>query len=213
MKRKGLTDLINETRDRKEKAPVIGKVTAVYEKEDNEPATGNIEVNVQTKSADHEFRRVPVLGTEHSGHISVPQPGDYVIVEFTLGQGHTPIVTGCSFTQEDRAPNARAGHWRHEWGEEGDKLYLEAEPADGGGGDPEVVRMGIKPDGIEDPTTEIAVDNSGDDTKIKLNTDGEIHLNGDITVKVNDEKVVTESGSMNDTFLGLGGDVDDTGAT
>lgn len=173
-------DVIEDKSQRREKSPTPGRVTQVYEKEDNELETGNIEVNVLTNDNGHEFRRVPVLATDHSGHIAVPEVGDHVIVDFTLGRGRQPIVVGAGFTDEDRAPHARAGHWRHEWGDEGsDRLYLEAEPSDGSAGEPDVVRFGIKPDGISEPTTEVAVDNTDSDTTIRLDTDGDVTINAD----------------------------------
>ena len=186
---RGFGDVIEDKSQRREKAPTPGRVTKVYEKTDNDLETGNIEVNVLTNDDGHEFRRVPVLATDHHGHISVPEVGEHVLVDFTLGRGRQPIVVGAGFTDEDRAPHARAGHWRHEWGEEGEKqLYLEAEPSDGSAGEPDVVRFGIKQDGTSEPTTEVAVDNTDSDTTIRLDTDGDVTINaaGEVLIESSD---------------------------
>lgn len=169
-----LGQTIGDKAQRREKAPMTGIVTEVYDKESNEDEEGNIEVNVATANPEtqkpaHEFRRIPVLATSHNGHVGVPQVGEQVVVEFMLGKGTQPIVVGSSPTIEDRYPHARAGHWRHEWSKEesSTNLYLEAEPADGSAGTPDVIRMGVKQDGLSEPTTELVLDTSNDDPIIK----------------------------------------------
>lgn len=169
-----LGQTIGDKAQRREKAPMTGVVTKVYGKESDKKQEGNIEVNVATATPEtqkpaHEFRRVPVLATSHSGHVGVPQIGEQVVVDFTLGKGTQPIVVGASPTVEDRYPNAKAGHWRHEWAKENSdtNLYLEAEPADSSAGTPDVLRMGVKKDGLSEPTTELVLDTSGSDPVIK----------------------------------------------
>ena len=182
MIQKGLNDITKDDARRREKAPLIGRVSKVFEKETNDLEEGNIEVNVQTVQYDHEFRRVPVIATDHGGHTVVPQVGDHVMVQFTSGRGKEPMVVGASTTDKDRAPHARAGHWRHEWGNDEEKLYLEAEPKDGEAGTPELLRLGIKDNGLADPTTEVVVDNSGDETKVRIESDGNVSIDADTVV-------------------------------
>ena len=187
MKKKGLTDHIGEKAESREKALMFGQVTKVWDKESNEIEEGNIEVNVRTVSNANELRRVPLTCFDHSGHVSVPKKGDPVVVDFTSGKGHTPVAVAATHDDRDehRSPNAREGHWRHEWPGEGDNVYLEAEPSDGSAGQPDVVRMGIKPGGLEEATTEVAVDNSGDQPQIKIETDGDITLDADGDILIN----------------------------
>lgn len=172
---------IRKTSQQKEKALVFGRVSKVWDKQSDDLEEGNIEVNVITRSQQNEIRRVPLTHFDHSGHVSVPQEGDPIILDYTSGTGRTPVAVASTQNEQDehRAPNALAGHWRHEWPGENDNVYLEAEPADGSSGMPDLVRMGIKPGGIQSPTTEVAVDNSGDSPQIRIETDGDIELNAD----------------------------------
>lgn len=172
---------VRKTSQRKEKALVFGRVSKVWQKETDELEEGNIEVNVLTKSQQNEIRRVPLTHFDHSGHVSVPQEGDPIILDFASGRGRTPVAVAGTQNEEDshRAPNALAGHWRHEWEGDSDNVYLEAEPGDGSSGMPDLVRMGIKPGGLQDATTEVAVDNSGSNPQIRIETDGDIELNAD----------------------------------
>lgn len=186
MRNTGAARDVREASQRKEKALTFGRVSKVWDKQSDDIKEGNIEVNVLTKSQQNELRRVPVTHFDHSGHVSVPQEGDPIILDFTSGRGRTPVAVASTHNEQDahRAPNALEGHWRHEWAGEEDNVYLEAEPGDGSGGMPELVRMGIKPGGLQEPTTEVAVDNSGTDPQIRIETDGNIELNaaGDILI-------------------------------
>jgi len=228
VRNKGLTDHIQETQRKREKALFIGEVTKVWGKEDNKTETANIEINVADVSGEHELRRVPFVCDDHAGHVRVPQVGESVVIDYVKGKGRVPVAVGLTADDRDgyRSPNAKEGHWRHEWTSRpdtsGENLYLEAEPSDHSGGAPELVRLAIKPDGLSDPTTEVTVDNSGDEPKIALKTEGDINLNadGDIiiqsgTVKAGDppKPVVNTDGQINDTFLGLGGNVSNPGST
>ena len=225
--RKGLTEHIEERQSTREKALFFGIVSKVWGKEDNKPETGNIEVNVKNVNNRGEFNRIPYTNSDHPGHVSVPQPGDSVIVDFTKGHGKQPVAVGLSADDRDawRSPNAKEGHWRHEWkqrprteGEEVDNdpngdgsdeyLYLEAQPKDGSGGHPEIVRMAIKSDGLGEPTTEVTVDNSGDETKVNINSDGNVSVEttddpngngGDVSVDANGDVSVAarEDGNGN----------------
>lgn len=181
-----ISEVINDGIEQNDPSATIGKVTKVYEKETQAIEEGNIEANVQTRSSENELRQIPVLAFDHTGHVSVPQKGDYVLVERFKGRGNAMYITDIVYTKDRRSPVGRQGHWRHEFGhpDDDEKVYLEAEPADHSGGDPDLVRMGVKPDGLDDPTTEVAVDNSGDQTQIRIETDGDIHINagGDILV-------------------------------
>lgn len=194
----------------KEKALVFGRVSKVWDKQSDELDEGNIEVNVLTRSQQNELRRVPLTHVDHSGHVSVPQEGDPIILDYTSGRGRTPVAVASTHNEEDahRAPNALEGHWRHEWPGESDNVYLEAEPADGSGGMPDLVRMGIKPGGIQAPTTEVAVDNSGSSPQIRIETDGDIELNADGDILINTAAGAEPVAKQNHTH-----DYEDTGDT
>lgn len=195
----------------KEKALVFGRVSKVWDKQSDDIDEGNIELNVLTRSQKNELRRVPLTHFDHSGHVSVPQEGDPIILDYASGRGRAPVAVASTHNEEDshRAPNALEGHWRHEWPGESDNVYLEAEPGDGSGGMPDLVRMGIKPGGIQQPTTEVAVDNSGSSPQIRIETDGDIELNadGDILIST-DSGTPTPVAKQNHTH-----DYEDTGDT
>lgn len=224
---RNLSDLIDSRTERKEKALYLGKVTAVYDKTSDDYEEGNIEVNVQSRTVDHEFREIPVICSDHSGHTYVPQKGDYAVVEWMMGRGRQPVVIGMTPTDQDRSPNARAGHWRHEFRHENiaDNLYLEAEPRDRSAGDPETVRMAIKEGGLAEPSTELGIDHSpaldGEKPIVRALTDGHIEFETtdeghfdltvnreDITVRIDQEgdvDVSTEDGDV--TVQSESGDV------
>ncbi len=170
MKKKNFSDYIGQKSESNEKSLVFGQITKVWEKESDEIEEGNIEVNVKTTSNANEMRRVPLTCFDHPGHVSVPMVGDPVVVDYPSGRGQTPVAVAASHDERDeyRSPNGKEGHWRHEWPGEDDNVYLEAEPSDGSGGMPDVVRMGVKSDALEEPTTDIVVDNSGSDPEIRV---------------------------------------------
>lgn len=158
---------------------VIGFVTKVHEHDGTEDVISNHEVNVQLATQAEELKRVPVH-TDHNGSITVPQKGDAVEIGFLKSKTQRPFVSNIVYTDEERAPLARSGHFRREFGSDsGDKLYIEAETADHSAGDPEVVRIAKKSDGLSDPSTEITLDDSGANPEITINTDsGSIVING-----------------------------------
>lgn len=161
-------DHINEEIRRNARATTIGRVVKVTE-HDETFDDSNHEVSVILRDGGKELRRVPVLGT-HDGHISVPQKGDMVLVAFLDGTGSAPVVIGAVYTDNDknRAPLARAGHWRHSFGDTFRSLYLEAEPEDHSADDAELVRMAVKNSGIADPDARIELFYAGDDSKVHL---------------------------------------------
>lgn len=187
MRERDPEDFIRKQSQGKEKALVFGRVSKVWDKTSDAIDEGNIEVNVLTRSQSNELRRVPLTHFDHSGHVSVPQEGDPIVLDYTSGRDRTAVAVASTHNEQDahRAPNALAGHWRHEWPGDTDNVYLEAEQADGSDGMPDLVRMGIKPGGLETATTEVAVDNSGSSPKIRIETDGDIELNADGDILIN----------------------------
>jgi len=200
----------------------IGFVTKVFEHDGTEDTFSNHEVNVQLKSLDEELKRLPIH-TEHNGTIYVPQKNDAVEIGFLKGQTQRPFVSNVVYTTEKRAPLARSGQYRQEFGpDEGEKLYFEAERKDHAAGDPNVIRIGKKPDGLSDPTTTVEVDDSGDTPKINIETDGDISLsadgdiiieNGDTPKSVLTEDAVFEYEQRIDTDDGSGGTTTKTTTT
>lgn len=218
--KRSLHDLIDDRARRREKALMLGIVSKVWEKETDTLEEGNIEVNVQSRGFSHEFRRVPVLATDHVGHATVPQVGDMAVVEWTMGRGRQPAVIGFTPTDVERSPNARAGHWRHMWrrGAPGSGLLLEAERKDHQAGDPEIVRFAVKDDGLEDPRAWLGIDmwpdiNTPEGPLIRAETDGHIELETtdegylDVTIDEEDIRVtINEEGNI-DVYVEEG-DVD-----
>lgn len=163
-----LEELVEENTKRTEKAPTVGRVTKVWAKPDNDLETGNIELNIITRGRSHEFRRVPFIAFDHPGHTYVPQVDEHVLVHFRGGRGKQPIATDVVYTREDRAPNALPGHWRHEFDSDDGKIYLEAEPANGEAGDPNVIRIAHKDGSLENPKSVIELDISGGTTTARI---------------------------------------------
>lgn len=173
--KRDIEDLIDHRSRRREKALLIGRVSKVHPKESNDKEEGNIEVNVITRTFDHELRKVPVAAYDHSGHVYCPQEDDWVVVQWAMGRGREPVVVGGTPTNVDRMPHALPGHWRHEFEHEAveDNLYLEAEPKDSTEGDAEVLRMSEKPDGITEPTSWLGLDRSNRVVDYESGTDSE----------------------------------------
>lgn len=182
---------------------VIGFITKVHEHDGKENRLSNHEVNVQLTHREEEFRNVPVH-TDHNGSIYVPQKGDAVEVGFLKSQTQKPFVANVVYTDENRAPLARAGHFRREFGADaGDKLYIEAEPSDHSSGDPDLVRIAKKSDGLSDPSTEIVLDDSGSDPEVRINTDsGSIVINDGSQGAITDVQTTKDSdGHVTDITL------------
>lgn len=197
-----LDDYVADTAQSTQRRPIVGTVTKVYAR-DTESARGNHEVNVVSRAFTSELRRVPVVLTDHDGHVNTLTEGDSVFVQFLGGSSPAPVVTGFVPNNENRVPLTRPGHWRHEWYQDsGEHTYLEAERADHSAGTPDLVRMGVKPDGLADPSTEVAVDNSSDTTEVRVKTDGNITVqaDGDITLQA-DGDIVIDNGETTKPVL------------
>lgn len=193
---------------------VTGFVTKVFEHDGTEDQISNHEVNVQLAGRAEEMKRIPVH-TDHNGSIYVPQKNDMVEIGFLKSKTQRPYVANVVYTDENRAPLARSGHFRRRFGPDGGPyLFIEAEPSDHSAGDPDVVRMGKKPDGLSDPTTSVEINDSGATTQVSIETDGDITLkaDGDIVIDNNDtpKSVLTEDAVFEyeqrvDTSDGSGG--------
>lgn len=160
----------------------LGVVTKVWQHDDPDDVS-NHEVNARLINGDEEFRRVPVH-VSRPGNVSVPQVGDFVSLAFNNSMTQKPYVNGFAYSAENRAPLGRAGHWRHRFGDSSPYLFVEAEKSDHSSGDPDVVRMSKKSDGLSDPTTSVEIDDSGSTTQVNIETDGDINISagGDIVI-------------------------------
>lgn len=209
MTRETQSRYLNRKNSRESWQRVIGFVTKVHEHDGTEDYISNHEVNVQVKNRAEEFKRVPVH-TDHDGSIYVPQVGDSVEVDFLKSQTQRPVVVNVVYTDQNRAPLARSGHFRREFGPDDDeKLYIEAERDDHSSGDPNLVRIAKKSDGLSDPSTEIVLDDSGAEPQVRVNTDGNIEVtetdegtaitlkDGTVTISEGSSGQVNLSGSSN----------------
>lgn len=174
----------------------IGSVVKVFEHTDPED-NSNHEVNVLLRDGGKEPRRIPVMSNHH-GEAIVPQKGDFVLIEFLDGASDAPVVTDVVQNDKRRAPLARAGHWRHEFGpERTESLYIEAEPADHGQGEPNVIRIAKKPDGLSDPTVAVELDDSGDSPVVRIQGDADLDIavDGDVSISAGGDVVIDQGGS------------------
>lgn len=68
----------------------------------------NYACTVRLRDSDVTIKHVPVA-TPRLGLVSVPAPGDLVIVEFIGGDGHAPVIIGTLYNDEDRPPVSTEG--------------------------------------------------------------------------------------------------------
>lgn len=190
----------------------LGHVVKVYEHTDPND-NSNHEASVIIRDGEKEPRRIPIL-SNHTGEAIVPQQGDFVLIEFLEGKTDTPVITDVIQNDENRAPLARAGHWRHEFGPDRDQsLYIEAEPADHSDGNPEIIRIARKPDGLSDPSTSIELDDSGSTPVVRVQgeCDVELDITGDSNLTIGGNVDLTVDGTVN--LTGKGDVVIDQGGT
>lgn len=183
------TRFVDRRIDEQTRSSVLGVVTKVIEHTSSDDFS-NHEVNVKLANEDEEFRNVPIH-VNRNGHIRVPQKGDFVEISFLTSKTQVPYVTGFAYSNERRAPLGRAGHWRHRFGESSPYLYVEAEPSDHSAGTPDVVRLAKKSDGLSDPSTKIELDDSGNTTKVNIETDGDITLSADGDIVIDEGGTAT----------------------
>lgn len=179
--------------------PTIGTVTKVFtrrETDDSGPdAFSNHEANVQLHTGAEEPRRIPVH-QDFPGTAGVPKKGDFVRIAYLQGRTESGVIVGYAYNvDENRPPVAEPGHWRRKFDTGGDEhIYVEAERTDHGEIDPgnddyDVYRIAKKEDGLSDPTTQIALDNSGSSPHVRIETDG------DITISAGGDVLIDEGGT------------------
>ncbi|WP_153952854.1 hypothetical protein [Halosegnis longus] len=129
------------------------------------------------------------------GAVAVPQEGDFVWIDQIQSEGTSLAVTGIVHTNPENEPVARSGQFRREFERpDGENLYIEAERRDHAGGTPDTVRFALKPDGLSDPTTEIAIDDAGETTDVSIVGTGDlsIDIDGDVTVNADGQITLGE---------------------
>lgn len=199
----------------RKRSTVLGLVTSVYTHTDSEDLS-NHEANVKAFNDVEEFRRIPIH-VGRSGHAIVPQVGDAVEVSFEGSETQSPYISDFLYTNEDRAPLAEEGHYRHRFGDGSPYLFIEAEPKDHGATDTDfdskssqnpvnVVRMGVKPDGLSDPTTNVEIDNSTDPPTINIDGEGDVNITGGGDITVDGESNITVE-AAGDISVSAGGNV------
>jgi phage baseplate assembly protein gpV len=72
--------------------------------------TDNYACTVRLRDTDVTIKHVPVV-TPRLGLVSVPSPGDLVIVEFVGGDVHAPVIIGTLYNDEDRPPPSEEGQF------------------------------------------------------------------------------------------------------
>lgn len=178
--------------------PAIGVVQKVFV-HDSEDDFSNHEANVRLVNNEEELRRIPIH-VERNGHAVVPKQNDAVEVNFLGSEGQSGYVADFVYTADDRAPLARSGHYRQRFGESSPYLFIEAEPIDHSGGTPDVVRLAKKPDGLSDPSTEVAIDDSSSDTEVSVQTDGNVTIDVSGDIDINADGTITISGTTDVTI-------------
>lgn len=178
--------------EERETRPIVCVVTEVYPHTEPDDDS-NVEVDVQLRDGSKSMPRVSVLPARN-GHIDVPEVGEQVKIDYLAGPNKIPVVTERSYSPSTRAPLAQAGHWRHEFARDAsESLYVEAEPADHSAGDPEVLRMGIKPDGLSDATTAVEIDRSTSPPSVRIRSET---ANVDVETDQGDVSLVASNGTV-----------------
>jgi hypothetical protein len=168
----------------------LGTIQEVFQHDNVRDAgeeISNHEATVTMRGRSRQYNRIPIH-TDHNGSIYVPEIGDVVEVSFIKGKQAFPFISSVVYTDDTRAPLARPGHFRRQFGEPGDgqdDLFFEAEPADHSKGRAETLRLALKQAGLDDPKARIEVDKSGSDTILRItrgeaeqgNTDMGLELN------------------------------------
>lgn len=151
----------------------MGVVTDVRSRdtETDGEVVSNHEVDVKLRSGEKK-PNLPVH-VNRIGEARVPAVGDFVEVSYLSGASSTGYISGFAYSDEQRAPLAREGHWRQRFGSGEFNMFLESEPKDHSGVDKdfdtnlkrnpeEVLRLAAKTNGLADPHAKIELDTSGD---------------------------------------------------
>lgn len=180
-----------DTTGKSARLPRIGEVVSIWTRTTTDDTGPDSPTNHEASVLLDEFeepRRLPIH-QDFPGTAGVPIPGDAVRIEYMGGVSESPVITGYAYTNDIRPPLAEQGHWRRKFG----SLYLEAEKTDhsalSSSSEYNVVRMAKKPDGLSDPTTQVAIDDSGGTVQVKIETDG------DITISAGGDVVIDEGGT------------------
>lgn len=202
MKPSELHDYIERASDLSSAGMLIAEIDKVYT--DTAEDDPQLAVDAYRDDLSKHFREIPVVTSEHHGHTAVPKEGDFALIGPLEGSGDGKDVGVYSIIHADptTAPMGTKGDWRHEFKrEEGENLYVEAERADHSDGPPEIVRIATKEDGLSDPTTEVAVDDSGGTTEVRISGAGDMTINVDGDVTINCEGSITVGDEGNATSL------------
>lgn len=148
--REYLDDKIREQR----RLPAIGIVTDVNARETQGDVT-NHQVNVLLRDEENEYKQASIV-TTYNGHVSIPQVGDVVIVNFVDGDERRPYIAGYAYTDQVRPPLGRPGDWRLKVGDH----YLELDPTNS------ISRLAQKATDLGVMTAGIEVDTSGAQAKV-----------------------------------------------
>jgi hypothetical protein len=99
----------------------IGEVVAVTEHTAEDDGS-NHEVDVSFLDEDNKRPRTIPVQTSRNGSVDLPNPGDFVLVDFLDSREDYPVMRGTIHTFGERAPLAKAGMSRYRYGD----LYIEA---------------------------------------------------------------------------------------
>lgn len=213
--------------------PVTGEVTSVWTRtttdDSGSDAPSNHEASVRLQTQDDQPRRFPIH-QDFPGTAGVPKKGDFVRVAYVQSYTESPVIVGYAYTDDDdnRPPIAQPGHWRRRFETGGSEdIFVEAEridhaEIDPGTNDYDVFRIAKKSDGLSDPSTQVAIDDSGSNPHVKIETDGDITISagGDVVIdeggttkSVLTEDAIFEYEQRIDTGNGSGGTTTETTTT
>jgi phage baseplate assembly protein gpV len=139
------------------------------------------------------LRKVPVA-TWRIGAVSIPEPGELVVVQFVGGDLHTPVVTGRLYDDQDRPPpNDRGQAVLHlpVGAADGDAVHVELHSGDRR---ELVVKLG---DGLalhlrdDDPVIE--VDAGGGQATLTIDRDGTVSIKSGASLKIEATEVTIEA--------------------
>jgi uncharacterized protein involved in type VI secretion and phage assembly len=158
----------------------------------------NYACSVRLRDTGLVLKRVPVA-TDRIGSVSVPLPGELVLVQFLRGQLNAPVIVGRLYNEEDRPPTSDEGQ---------SIVHLPK-----GAGDSEAARIELHHgderrllvklgDGLEltlqddDPVVDLSVD--GGQATLTIDRDGTITLKGssDLTIEAGGSMTIKAGGTL-----------------
>lgn len=153
----------------------------------------NYACTVRLPDSDVTLRKVPVA-TPRLGLVSVPAPGDMVVVEFIGGDANAPVIVGTVYTDQDRPPVSKEGQMvlhLPNAGSDADAVHLAISS-----GDARELSLSLGSGLVlhlrdDDPAVELEVD--GGRAKVRIDRDGATHVESQGAINIKGAEITIEA--------------------